>query len=75
MDSQAQTTSPTRGDESRGTRASSSPARYSSDSSPRNTIQSHDGRSAITPKPSHVALINTAHNLTRAYGPAQHRTR
>src|SRR5207249_1849502 len=22
---------------------------------------------------SHVALINTAHNLTRAYGPAQHR--
>jgi GH15 family glucan-1,4-alpha-glucosidase len=22
---------------------------------------------------SHVALINTAHNLTRAYGPGQHR--
>jgi len=22
---------------------------------------------------SHVALVNTAHNLTRAYGPAQHR--
>ena len=22
---------------------------------------------------SHVALINTAHNLTRTYGPAQHR--
>ena len=22
---------------------------------------------------SHVALINTAHNLTRAFGPAQHR--